>query len=243
MNVTIDVLHERGRDALLRDEPVLDSEPQDGSRRWGLSVLARPQPELAATLDQVTGELAVLAGPGQWTTGARDTSHLTLYSLEPHRGGVTLEDPLARRYADAVRSAAQVCPAGTFQVTGLALTPGGVVASCVPLDAGARALRPTLVDTLGGDVFEASYRGDLWWISLLHLARPVHRPGDLVAYVDPRRAQPFGQLVVDRLELVRYEYREGVDSRGMTPVPLVSVPLVGAPLAGAGQGVADGSYA
>lgn len=238
MSVTVDVLHERGREGLLRGEPSLDSPPGDGSPRWGLSVLARPDDALAARLDEVARDLALLAGPGQWATGARDRSHLTLYSLGPHRFGVTPEDPEARSYAEAVRHAARVCAPGTFAVTGLALTPGGVVASCVPLDEGTRRLRPSLVDALGGDVFEASYRGDQWWMTLLHLAAPVQQPAELVAFVEARRDEPFGELRVDRLELVRYDYSDAEGSQGMVPVRLMS-----ASLAGAEQEVPDGSYA
>lgn len=243
MSVSIDVLHERGREALLHGDPVLDSPPTEGSRRWGVSVLVRPQPELAARLHGLTVELAALAGPGQWTTGAADTSHLTVYSLEPHRPGVTAEDPRVRRLADPVRRTAQAASPGTFEVTGLALTPGGVVASCVPLDDGARRLRPGLAEALGGDVFEASYRGDQWWMSLLHLAAPVQRPVDLVDYVEDRRAQPVGRLCAERLELVRYDYREGANGRGMAPVPLLEVALAGARHVEEPREVPDGAHA
>lgn len=238
MSVSIDVLHERGRQALLRGEPVLDSPPGEGSRRWGVSVLLRPQPDLADGLHELTLELAALAGPGQWTTGARDSSHLTLYSLEPHRLGVHAADPLVRRYAEATRTTARACGPVTFELTGLALTPGGVVAACTPVDDGARRLRPSLLDALGGEAFEASYRGDQWWMSLLHLAAPVRRPADLVEYVHDRRVLGAGRLHADRLELVRYEYRRDPGRVGMVPVPLDT-----ASLAGAQQEVTDGSNA
>ena len=238
MSVTVDSLHEQGRAALLRGRETRDRPPGDGSRRWGLSVLARPQPDLAERLGSVTAELVALAGPGQWATGTVGTSHLTLYSLEPHRPGLTLADPAADRYARAVRRAGATVAPATFDVCGLGLTPGGVIATCRPVDGAARALRPALVDALGGDVFEGAYRGDQWWMSLLHLAAPVLRPEELVEYVEARRRLSLGLLVVDRLELVRYEHRAGPTGARMVPVTLTSAALAGGP-----EGVDDGAHA
>jgi hypothetical protein len=227
VSVTVESLHERGRAALLVGRERLDEPPADGARRWGLSVLVRPQPELAERLDAVTAELVALAGPGQWATGASGTAHLTLYSLEPHRPGLTLADPSAGRYADAMTRAAAATSSATFAVTGLRLTPGGVIAACEPLDEPALRLRPALTDALGGDVFEATYRGDQWWMSLVHLAAPVRDAAGLVEYVETRRAEPLGTLRVRRLELVRYEHREDPDGTRMVPVTLAAADLAG----------------
>lgn len=228
MSVTVDSLHADGREALLRGRARLDEPPADGSRRWGLSVLVRPQPDLAHRLDGVTAALVELAGPGQWATGASGTSHLTLYSLEPHRPGLTPADPAVQRYSDAMRRAAAATASATFAVTGLALTPGGVIAACAPRDAGARALRPALTAALGGDAFEAAYRGDQWWMSLLHLAAPVAHPDALVAHVEARRGESLGTLAVHRLELVRYEHRADPVGPRMAPVTLAAAPLADA---------------
>lgn len=228
MSVTVESLHGQGCAALLGGRPRLDQPPADGSRRWGLSVLVRPQPELADRLDAATAALTALAGPGQWATGAAGTAHLTLYSLEPHRSGVTTADPAARRYAEAVcRAADAVAVPASFAVTGLGLTPGGVIARCEPLDEGARALRPELTSALGGEVFEAAYRGDQWWMSLLHLAAPVASPAALVEHVEARREQSLGVLAVHQLELVRYEHRAGPGGARMVPTTLASAPLTG----------------
>jgi hypothetical protein len=228
VSVTVDSLHADGREALLHGRARLDEPPVDGARRWGLSVLVRPQPELADRLDTVTAGLVKLAGPGQWATGASGTSHLTLYSLEPHRPGLTPADPAARRYADAMRRAAAATASATFAVTGLALTPGGVVAACDPRDTGARCLRAALTAALGGEAFEASYRGDQWWMTLLHLAAPVARPDALVTHVEARLGEGLGTLTVHELELVRYEHRTGAGGSRMAPVTLAAAPLAGA---------------
>ena len=234
MTVTVESLHEQGRSALLEGRERHDTAPRDGDRRWGVSVLVRPQRELAERLDTVTGELAALAGPGQWATGARDSSHLTLYSLEPHRADVTADDPVTARYVAATARAAASIPPASFAVTGTSLTPGGVIAVCRPLDEGARLLRPVLNDALGGEVFEGAYRGDLWWVSLLHLAAPVARAAALVEHVESHRDLPLGTLQATSLEVVRYEH----DGRRMVPVALASAPLTGVP--GGGR---DGAHA
>jgi hypothetical protein len=227
VTVTVEALHEQGRQALLAGGHQRDTPPADGGRRWGVSVLVRPQPELAERLAAETAELVRLAGPQQWATGAAGSAHLTVFSLEPHRPGVGLDDPAVARYAAAVAAAAATTAPAEFDVTGLALTPGGVVAACVPADRAAHALRPGLVDAMGGDVFEATYRGDQWWLSLLHLAGPVADPGGLVAHVDGRRGTSLGRLEARSLQLVRYEYRRLADGARMVPVVLTELPLVG----------------
>jgi hypothetical protein len=227
VSVTVESLHEQGRAALLAGRERLDTPPGHGTRRWGLSVLVRPQPELAETLDAVTGDIVALAGPGQWATGAAGTAHLTLYSLEPHRPGLTLADDAAARYAEAMAQAAATTAPARFAVAGLGLTPGGVIAACQPLDEAARALRPALTAALGGDVFEAAYRGDQWWMSLIHLAAPVRDPAALVDYVEARRDEPLGTLRARRLELVRYEHQQGPTGPRMVPVTLAGADLTG----------------
>lgn len=220
MSTLLDSLHERGRVALLGGQPHLDVPPGEGSRRWGVSVLVRPQPDLAQRLHAVTGDLTALAGPGQWATGAADSVHLSVYSLEPHRPGVTLEDAEVARYADAVHRAAGSLPPVSFAVTGLALTPGGVVAACDPLDAGARGLRAAVNDALGEEAFETAYRGASWWMSLVHLASPVRDAAGLVEHVEARRRSPLGTLRAGALQLVRYEHRRVADEQRMVPVVL-----------------------
>jgi hypothetical protein len=227
VTVTVDSLHEQGRAALLAGRERLDVPPGDGTRRWGLSVLVRPQPELADRLDAITRQLVAMAGDGQWATGASDTAHLTLYSLEPHRPGLTLADRSAARYSSAMARAAAATPPATFAVTGLGLTPGGVIAACEPVDAGARRLRPALTAALGGDVFEAAYRGDQWWMSLVHLAAPVRDTEALVEYVEARRDEPLGTLEARRLELVRYEHHDAPAGARMVPVTLAEAALTG----------------
>jgi hypothetical protein len=227
VTVTVESLHEQGRAALLAGQERLDTPPASGGRRWGLSVLVRPQPELAARLAAVTAEVVAVAGPGQWATGASDTAHLTLYSLEPHRPGLTLADPAAGRYAAAMARAAAATPRASFTVTGLALTPGGVIAGCAPADDAARSLRPALAAELGGDVFEERYRGDGWWVSLVHLAAPVRDAAALVDLVERRRGEALGRLDARRLELVRYEHRDEPAGPRTVPVTLARADLTG----------------
>lgn len=227
MTVTVEALHELGRQALLAGSYRRETPPQDGGRRWGVSVLVRPQPELAERLAAETAALVRLAGARQWATGAPGSVHLTVFSLEPHRPGVGLGDPVVAGYAEATARAATALPPAGFQVTGLSLTPGAVVAACVPADCAAQALRPALVDALGGDAFEAAYRGDQWWMSLLHLAGPVADPDGLVAHVDARRAVSLGRLEARSLQLVRYQYRRLADGARVVPVVLAEFPLVG----------------
>ncbi len=229
MSVTVDTLHDRGRAALLEGRPTLDVPPTAGARRWGVSVVVRPGAVLADRLAAETAELVALAGADQWATGFTGSAHLTLFSLEPHRPAVTLADPAVRHFADATERAASAVGPATFAVTGLGLTPGGVIASCEPADDAARSLRPALAAALGGDVFELDYRGEQWWMSLLHLAAPVGRPAALVDHVEARRTETLGVLTVATLELVRYDHLTGPAGSRMVPVTLASAALTGQP--------------
>lgn len=227
MTVSLDALHEQGRAAVLEGGPRLDVPPGDGDRRWGVSVLMRVEGGLAERLDAEAGELAALAGPGHWPTGALGSAHLTVFSLEPHRVGVGPDDPAVERYAEATARAAAGTPAPAFDVVGLALTPGGVVARCLPANPVAAGLRAAVNAALGAEAFETGYRGDQWWSSLLHFAAPVAEPEALVAHVAQRRDRSLGRFTARALDLVRYEYRQAARGAGMVPISLASTPFAG----------------
>jgi hypothetical protein len=226
VSTSVGTLHEQGRSALLAGSPALDTPPVEGGRRWGLSVVVRAEGELADRLAGVTDELIEVAGPGQWATGGRGSAHLTLYSLEPHRAGVDTTDERAAAYAAAVEDTARTVGPATFTVTGLSLTPGGVIADAEPADDAARRLRPTLSRALpGGAAFESSYRADRWWLTLVHLAAPPTDPAALVDWVEDRRSLDLGTLHAKRLELVRYEHRSDPAGARTVPVTLASTEL------------------
>jgi len=101
----------------------------------------------------------------------------------------------------------------------------------VLLEVGVLGREPHPEDALGqavaaelgenGHYEDDSYRGDVWWSTLLHFTEPLADGAALVAWVDDRRALDLGPFQAGSLDLVRYEYDGGVTA----PVVLASVPL------------------
>jgi len=222
VSARVETLHARGRAAVLNGETTYDVPPGPSSPRWGLSVLVRPDPAAEERLADITWQLAELAGPHQWQTGGRGTSHLTVADVEPFRAGLTPDDPLVQRCAAALAASAHGRPAARLRLTGLVLAPGGVLARGEPADDATAALRAVVLAALGdAAMIDSSYRGDTWWSTLLHFTGPVAHPAGLVDWVDGRRDLDLGELTADRLELVRYEH----DGTRTVPVALAVAPF------------------
>jgi hypothetical protein len=219
----VEQLHARGRRALLAGEEDYDRPPTAGSRRWGVSVILRPDEDAARRLATVTGEVSALAGPGHWPTGRLGSGHLTVRGLEHRRDPVPSQDPVLGRYCAAVaRVAGRTAPLH-FALTGLLLVPGAVLALAEPLGPAPDGLRAGLAAELGADgQFEDDgYRQGLWWSTLLHLAGPLVDAANLVDWVQTRRSLDVGELRARSIDLVRYDY----DGTCTSPVTLASTPL------------------
>lgn len=222
-----ETIHQRGRAALLDGHEGHDVPPMPGGRRWGLSLVARPDPVAAERLGAAATEVAEIAGPGQWLTGNRDSAHLTVTYLEAtHREVPGTDDPGVRRYSDVVaRVAAETAPL-RWDVVGLALSGLGVLALARPADDGPDAFRAAVLGELGDlGRAEAHYRRSVWWATLLHFAAPVADRAGLAGWVDARVRAPLGPVVADAVDVVRYEF----DGRKVVPVTLAAAALAGAP--------------
>ena len=137
-----------------------------------------------------------LAGPGQWLTGSRGSSHLTVTYLEPHRPRGRADDPAVRRYADLV--AALV--AGDAAAALAAHRAGaGRPAACSrwPSRSTTRpdAFRAAILRALGGLGRRGRLPRSIWWSTLLHFAAPVADRAALVDWVDARRREPPGPVI------------------------------------------------
>jgi hypothetical protein len=233
VNEQHEAFHERGRRALLAHQEIWESPPDPSSPRWGVTLVLRPDAATAQCLDEVAAQVAQVAGPGHWPTGRLGSAHLTIRVLEPYRDPVPLDDPLVCRYAAAARRIAEGSPSPRFAMTGLVLALGGVLAAAEPRNESAAGLRALAADELGADGHHeaVSYRGDLWWSSLLHFAGPVADGAALVDWVEDRRALDLGLFQARSLDLVRYAY----DGGATVPVVLTSVPLAG-PMSGQLEG-------
>jgi hypothetical protein len=226
VSVRPDGIHQRGRAAVLAGQEKLDVPPGPGSTRWGLSLDVRLDPAAEQHLDALATEASALAGPGQWLTGARGSSHLTVTYLERTWREVDPDDDAVRRYAALVAALAAGTPPLRWRVTGLALADRGVLAVAEPADAAPGAFRAAVLERLGGlGAQEAGYRGRTWWATLLHFAAPVADRVGLVDWVEARLSLPPVLVTAERVEVVRYAY-DGVRT---APVALSAAELPGVP--------------
>jgi hypothetical protein len=235
VSVRPDGIHQRGRSAVLAGRERLDVPPGPGSTRWGLSLDVRLDPAAEQHLDALATEAAALAGPGQWLTGARGSSHLTVTYLERTWREVGADDEDVRRCAALVTALAAGTPPLRWRITGLALADRGVLAMAEPVDAAPGAFRAAVLERLGGlGEEEAGYRGSTWWATLLHFAAPVADRAALVDWVDARLALPPVLVTAERVEVVRYAY-DGVRTG--------PVALSAAELPGVREGTTGGTHA
>jgi hypothetical protein len=215
-----DQLFTDGRQALLDGTHRCQQSPVDGSPRWGISALLRPDPSATDALDQITHLAAAAAGGAHWTTGAAVSSHLTLRSLEPFRSHVPVDDPLVERYAVALRSAAAGIGPIRFTVTGLTLTSHSVMACAVPADSAADDLAAAYADALGSDGWhEGEFQRDYWYLNLVHFAEPIGRPDELVGFVADRRTAELADLLVAAIQITQWRHA----GTGMLPITHASV--------------------
>lgn len=186
-----------------------DELPKDGGR-WPISVVLRPPQDcpLAHALDALTTEAAALAGPDHWQTGQLGSAHLTVRALEPRRDVIPPDDPTLARYQSALHraTAATTWPV-RFQVTGLTLTPGTVMACAEPL--GPELFSARLTTELGPDASHETKPRDIWYLNLLHFTTDITSPQGLIDWAAARRHTVVGTTTIAAPELVRAEYHPG----------------------------------
>ena len=199
-----------------------DTPPVDGGR-WPLSVLLRPGKTSAEKLEQTMAESELYAGSGHFRTGIAGSVHFTVRALEPYREAVGDGDEAAVRYARAMSRAAGAVGTIELDLVGLTLTPGSVIVCARPVDDNADRFKDLLTDQLGEDAwFEAGFRRDIWYATILHFAADIEQPAELVEWVDQRRQLDLGRTVIDSAELVRFRYENGANGRLMRPEVLAT---------------------
>jgi hypothetical protein len=219
-----DQLFERGRQAVLSGQVLTDKPPMPGDGRWGLSIVLRPGEALATQLQEVTEQALLLTGEHHWATGSAGAAHLTVRSLEPHRGRVRPEDAQVQRYAAALRCAAEQVGPIDVEVTGLTLSPRSVMARVIATDSLLDILSSALEEALGPDGWyetQAGVERDAWYMNLVHFAGPVRRPEELVEWVDDCRSRHLGVASLREAHLVEWSF----DGQRMKPNSLITAPL------------------
>ncbi|ADB35336.1 hypothetical protein Kfla_6334 [Kribbella flavida DSM 17836] len=222
-----------------------DAPPVEGGR-WPVSTVFRPPLDspISRRLDELTAEAAEVAGPrtglaptadrqtgsgpaGHWQTGQRGSAHFTIRALEKYRAAVAVNEPVIQRYASALRRTSAQIGALTFELTGLTLTQGTVMACARPLDDQADRFMDLYAEELGADAWyerDHYFRRDIWYVNLLHFTTTIPDPAALIDWVAARRHRTFGQVTVDTAEVVRFRLVDGPRPH-MRPEVLAVAPL------------------
>lgn len=189
------------RERLLAGTHSRESAPADGSPRYGLSVILRPDPAAAERLSRIGAEAATYAGDGHWPSGDTDLVHFTVRSLEGHRVQVPADDPIVQRGTAALRKAGR--GPIRLRLAGLTLTPVSVMACAWPCDDAAEEFAAELTDGLG-DLAEYDAARSIWYANVLHFAGPVADPAGLIEWVAARREIDLGETTIDTAELCQW---------------------------------------
>lgn len=175
--------------------------------RWGLSVAFVPDTQAMERISAVTAEAMRLAGPGHWPTGAVEAVHFTVRAIQEHRRAVPADDPLERRCRAALYRAAARSQPIRLRLSGLTLTPSGVMLCAFPEDYAARHFADRLGQELGTDGwFEAEFQRDIWYATLVHFTEEIRDPAGLVDWVAARRGLNLGEIAVKEPQLLRFRY-------------------------------------
>ena len=216
-----DRLFDRASERILSGSHYRDTPPIEGGR-WGPSVVFVPDASSSEGLAAITDQAIALTGPGHWRTGAPAAVHFTVRAIEAHRVDVPPADPVTSRASAAMARAAAAATTVRFRLSGLTLTPSGVMACAYPDDGAADHFASRLRDELGADAwFEANFHRDIWYATVVHFAGDLVDPAGLVAWVNDRRDLDLGVAIVDEVELIRFRY----DGHHVVRVPMTSAPL------------------
>ena len=207
-----------------RDEP-----PVDGGR-WPVSVVCLPDAQVRPFLADLMREALVYAGPGHFETGSEDASHFTVRALEPYREAASPDDAITEQWIAALNEVARDTPPIRLRLTGVTLSPSGVMVQAVPIGNAAWELMRRLRAALGPLAwFEDQWQErDIWYASILHFAAPVADAPGLIAWAKERRELTPFEIELDTLSLIRSRYREDDVRRYMAMEPWYTVDLAAA---------------
>ena len=172
----------------------------------------------------LTEEAIALAGACHWPTGAAESSHFTVRSLERPRDSVPDDDPAIARYLRALHAAAARSKPIGLRLVGVTMPDSCVMACAEPVDTAVEDFAASFAVELGEDDWhERGFDRDIWYASLVHFAGPVERPEELIEWVGERRRVDSGVSVAVGAQLV--EWRWG--GSGVVPRVVAEMPFGG----------------
>lgn len=189
--------------------------------------MCRPPTATAAVLESWMRRALAFAGPHHYLTGLAGSAHVTVRALEPRRESRTPSDPVAICWRQALAQVAATTPPLRFELTGVTLTPGTVMAQLEPVDESPWVFMRTLAKALGALAwYEAQWpERDIWYVNLVHFAAPIADPEGLLAWVAENRDIPPLEVVIPTVELVAFEL--AADGSAIVPTTWAREALAG----------------
>ncbi|MGO1649759.1 MAG: hypothetical protein ACTHXT_10450 [Sphingobacterium sp.] len=200
---------------LLRDNRiVIDEDPKEGSLRWGVTLVFRPDPNslLIQNLNNVNQHIKERVGTDHMflDTGSY---HCTVKALDGFRENIPDNDHFVSTYCDKI---AQITDLPKFEITykGLFASNTGIYAKGWVNDSGIKILREAIDEALA-DV-ESKYTNpdknrqrNTCHISLaVFKSNHLTNPQGIVDYIEKENNAVYGNLLCDKLELVSYTLKK-----------------------------------
>jgi 2'-5' RNA ligase len=188
----------------------LDSWAQrkEADARRGLTLIARPEPPVAAALESLLAELRALE-PGQYHAPRADL-HLTILSLLTATADYRASLAHAGGYVAAIDEALDGVAPFAVEYSGVTLAPGAVLAQGFPRGDTLSRLRERLRTALAarglGGTVDQRYRLETAHTTLVRFTAPLQDPPRFVEALEAARRRSFGTSVVSRLELTLADY-------------------------------------
>ncbi|WP_327088439.1 hypothetical protein OIE66_39995 [Nonomuraea sp. NBC_01738] len=192
------------RATLLAGGATHDTPLGEGSPRWGMSTIMRPDAGALTRLADLGRSAERATGPGHWVHG-KDELHFTLRSLESYRHRIPADDPARRTAGAALREAADGVGPVRFDLRGPIPHRGGIMVLAYPEDDTIWTLQRRYAEALNnrsaGD-FE-SWQRDRWYVSLVHFARPLASPEAVLTWADEHAEIAVGSTEVTAVEIIQ----------------------------------------
>ncbi len=202
-----DRMWQQGYGDLVRGDVDADPVPDDTSKRWGLSIIARIPSDQAGIFTQASAALQPWTG-AQHTFYAASTLHITVRSCEFYRSTIPQDDAALLDYQRVLHEVAAQIPPFSILYRGLAANRTGIIVQGFPQSEHLQRLRATLHQRLqqlgraGGPEAEQVRYGA--HVSLAVFAGPLIDPQALADSVERLRTHAYGTVTLSSLEVVRY---------------------------------------
>lgn len=203
-------IHFSAAESVRRGDYSPDVVPVTGGSRWGLSLVALPEPAIARRLAKTALALSGAASNRHVAYQPNDI-HITVRSLEGHEHQVSEET--VTNYLSRIRRLTENLGEIQVDVRGLSATRGGVIACGYPNDT-LVILRSRLLQDWQAHGFESIPGGDGDGNrDTAHSSLMVFRPGgspepQLVDLIESKANTQFGAVTTRTLALVSYQVSE-----------------------------------